>query len=131
VQPRAPKRGCDCASSTSSSPMRQACVIVERVRSRRWFVSILFRVFLLGVAGLGCGASEGGNTRVRTRGSAKPAQLAVEIDLAQAVIDGASGSGKSLRRAAGSQQLTSRQLADDRLLRRPTVARLTRADYHD
>jgi hypothetical protein len=89
--------------------MRQACAIVERVRSP---VSILFLVFLLGVAGLGCGASEGGKTSVRTRARADPAQLAVEIDLAQAVIDGASGSGKSLQRAAGSQQLAFRQLAD-------------------
>jgi soluble lytic murein transglycosylase-like protein len=105
--------------------MRQACAIVERVRSRRWSVSILFLLFLVGVAGLGCGASKGGNTKVHTRGLAQPAQLAVEIDRAQAVIDGASGSGASLQRAAGSQQLAFRRLADHRLLRRPTVARLT------
>jgi membrane-bound lytic murein transglycosylase B len=100
----------------------QACAIVERVRSP---VSILFLVFLLGVAGLGCGASEGGNTRVRTRGLAEPAQLAVEIDRAQAVIDGVSGSGASLQRAAGSQQLAFRQLAEHRALRRRTLLRLT------
>src|SRR5207248_2427511 len=101
------------------------CAILERVRSRRWFVSVLLLMLLLGLAGLGCCAGEGGNTTMRTRELAEPAQLAAEINRAQAVVDGASGSGASLRRAADSQQLAFRQLADHRLLRRPTLARLT------
>jgi membrane-bound lytic murein transglycosylase B len=56
-----------------------------------------------------------------------PAQLAVEINRSQAVIDGASRAGTSLRRAAGSQQLAFRQLADRQPLRRPTLARLAPA----
>jgi soluble lytic murein transglycosylase-like protein len=96
-----------------------------RVRSRRWSVSILFLVFLLGVAGLGCGASEGGNTTVSTQRPARQVQLAVEINRAQAVIDGASGSEAGLQRAASSQQLAFRQLADHPPLRRPTLRRLT------
>jgi membrane-bound lytic murein transglycosylase B len=82
-------------------------------------------VFLLGLAGLGCGASDGANTSVSTRRLGDPAQLAVEIDRSQAVFDDASGSGASLQRAAVTQQLAFRQLADHRLLRRPTLARLT------
>jgi soluble lytic murein transglycosylase-like protein len=60
-----------------------------------------------------------------TRRVAGPGQLAVEIDRSQAVIDGASRAGASLRRAAVSQQLSFRKLADRRPLRRPTLARLT------
>ena len=82
-------------------------------------------MFLLGLAGLGCGASDGANTSVSTRRLGDPAQLAVEIDRSQAVLDDASGSGASLQRAAVTQQLAFRQLADHRLLRRPTLARLT------
>jgi hypothetical protein len=84
-------------------------------------------LLLLGVAGLGCGSSEGGNTTVSTRPLADPAQLAAEIDHAQAIIEGASGSEASLQQAAGSQQLAFRQLADHRALRQPTIGRLTRA----
>jgi membrane-bound lytic murein transglycosylase B len=94
------------------------------MRSRRWFLSSVFVVFLLGLAGLGCGASEGANATMSTRRLADPAQLAVEIDRSQAVIDEASGSGASLQQAAVSQQLAFRQLADHRLFRRPTLARL-------
>jgi membrane-bound lytic murein transglycosylase B len=82
---------------------------------------------MLGVAGLGCGASKGGNTTRSTRRLADPAQLAAEIDRAQAVIDGASESGAALARAASSEQLAFRQLVDHRSLRRPTIARLTPA----
>lgn len=52
-------------------------------------------------------------------------QLAAEIDRSQAVLDDASGSGARLQRAAVSQQLAFRQLADNRTLRRPILARLT------
>jgi membrane-bound lytic murein transglycosylase B len=90
-------------------------------------VSVVLVLVVLGVVGLGCGASKGGNIAVRTPAKADPAQLALEIDRSQAVIDGASGSGASLRRAAGSQQLAFRQLADHRSLRRPTLRRLTPA----
>jgi membrane-bound lytic murein transglycosylase B len=86
----------------------------------------VFVVFLLSLAGLGCGASDAGTTGVvGTRRLAGPAQLAAEIDRSQAVIDGGSQAGARLRRAGGSQQLAFRQLADRRLLRRPTLARLT------
>ncbi len=81
-------------------------------------------MLLLGSVGLGCGASHAGNTGMGTRRLTDPAQLALEIDRSQAVIDGASRAGASLRRAAGSQQLTFRQLADRRPLRRLTLARL-------
>jgi soluble lytic murein transglycosylase-like protein len=56
--------------------------------------------------------------------AAGPAQLAFEIDRSQAVIDGVSRAGASLRRAAVSQQLSFRQLAERRSLRRPTLVRL-------
>jgi soluble lytic murein transglycosylase-like protein len=85
----------------------------------------VFVVFLIGLAGLGCGSSDGANTTVSTGRLADPAQLAVEIDRSQAVLDDASGSGARLQRAAVSQQLAIRQLADHRPLRRPTLARLT------
>jgi soluble lytic murein transglycosylase-like protein len=62
---------------------------------------------------------------MRTRPAASPARLAIEIDRSQAVIDGASGAGSGLRRAALSQQLSFRKLADSGSLRRPTLARLT------
>jgi membrane-bound lytic murein transglycosylase B len=82
-------------------------------------------VFLLGLAVLGCGASSEANTTVSSRRLADAAQLAVEIDRSQAVLEAASGSGASLQRAAVTQQLAFRQLADHRLLRRLTLARLT------
>ena len=81
-------------------------------------------MLLLGSVGLGCGASHAGNTGMGTRRLTDPAQLALEIDRSQAVIDSASRAGASLRRAAGSQQLAFRQLADRRPLRRLTLARL-------
>jgi Transglycosylase SLT domain len=96
-----------------------------RVRSRRLSVSVVLVLGLLGVAGPGCGASQGENTAVRTQARADPAQLALEINRSQALIDGASGSEASLQRATGSQQLAFRQLADHRALRRPTMRRLT------
>lgn len=95
------------------------------MRSRRRLLSSALVVCLLAVAGLGCGASEGGTATTGSRTSADPARLAAEIDRAQAVIDDASGSQASLQRAALSQQLSFRQLADRRPLRRPTLARLT------
>jgi soluble lytic murein transglycosylase-like protein len=49
-------------------------------------------------------------------------QLATEINRSQTVIDGTSRSG--LQRAATTQQLAFRQLADHRSLRRPTLVRL-------
>lgn len=54
----------------------------------------------------------------------KPAQLAVEIGRAQAVIDRAPESGAVLRRAARSQQLAFRRLGDHPFLRHSTLARL-------
>jgi membrane-bound lytic murein transglycosylase B len=78
---------------------------------------------LLPLAGVGCGASKGGNTTLSKRHGADPAQLAAEIDRSQAVIDG-SGSEGSLQQAAASQQLAFRQLADNRVLRRATLRRL-------
>jgi hypothetical protein len=83
-------------------------------------------VLLAGSAGLGCGASDGANNTASIRPLPSPAQLAGEIDRAQAVLDGQSGSALGLQRAAVSQQLAFRQLADRRLLRRPTLARLSR-----
>jgi soluble lytic murein transglycosylase-like protein len=82
-------------------------------------------VLLAGSAGLGCGASYGANGTASNRPLASPAQLAGEIDRAQAVLDNQSGSALGLRGAAVSQQLAFRQLADHRPLRRPTLARLT------
>lgn len=82
-------------------------------------------VLLLLVVGLGCGTSSGAITTVGTRQVARPAQLATEIDRSQTIIDGASRSG--LQRAAITQQLAFRELAEHRALRRPTVARLTPA----
>jgi membrane-bound lytic murein transglycosylase B len=79
------------------------------------------------VAGAGCGATEGGNTTASSRHGADPAQLAVEIDRSQKVIDGRSGSEASLAQAAASQQLTFRQLAENGALRRPTLRRLAPA----
>jgi soluble lytic murein transglycosylase-like protein len=80
------------------------------------------------LAGVGCGASDAGNTGVAgTQQLGDPAQLAVEINRSQAVIDGAARAGASLRRAASSQQLAFRRLADRRPLRRPTLARLAPA----
>ena len=94
--------------------------------SRRWFVPTLLVVLSLGVAGPGCGASKGADTALSTPRSADPAQLAVEINRSQTVIDAASASQASLRRAADSQQLAFRQLAEPLSLRRPTLRRLTR-----
>jgi membrane-bound lytic murein transglycosylase B len=105
--------------------MMQACAIVERVRSRRWSVSVVLVVVLPGVTGLGCGASKRGNTTVSTRARAEPAQLAAEINRSQTVIDGASGSDASLQQAAGSQQLAFRELGGHRALRSSTMLRLT------
>lgn len=85
-------------------------------------------MLLLGLAGLGCGASDAGNTGVAgTRRLGDPAQLAVEINRSQAVIDGASRPRANLSRAASSQQLAFRRLADRRPLRRPTLGRLAPA----
>jgi membrane-bound lytic murein transglycosylase B len=118
----------DGSSSTPKDPDEtHASAIVEPVRSRRLSVSVVLVLVLLGAAGLGCGASQGGNTTVSAEAQADPAQLAVEIDRSQAVIDGAWGSEASLRRAAGAQQLAFRQLADHRSLRRRTMLRLTPA----
>lgn len=94
----------------------------ECVRVRRRCAFIAPGVLLLVAAGLGCGASRGAITTVRTR-SADPVRLATEIDRSQRVIDGESHAG--LQRAAISQQLAFRQLADHRSLRRPTLMRLT------
>jgi Transglycosylase SLT domain len=91
------------------------------VRLRRSLVLVVLVLFLL--PGAGCGTSKGENTTLSSRQGADPAQLAVEIDRAQAVIDG-SGSKASLQQAAASQQLAFRQLADNRALRRPTLRRL-------
>lgn len=96
------------------------------MRSRRGFVSGVLAVLLAGSAGVGCGVSNGANSTASNRPLASPAQLAGEIDRAQAVLDNQSGSALGLRRAAVSQQLAFRQLADHRPLRRPTLARLTR-----
>jgi hypothetical protein len=95
------------------------------VRSARGFLSGVLVVLLAGSAGVGCGASNGANSRASNRPLTSPAQLAGEIDRAQAVIDNQSGSALGLQRAAVSQQLAFRQLADHRPLRRPTLARLT------
>src|SRR5690349_19850878 len=117
--------------ATSTSPRsrsRRSCSRCTRrsaeLRSLRLLSSALV-VCLLAVAGLGCGASEGGTATTGSRTSADPARLAAESDRAQAVIDDASGSQASLQWAALSQQLSFRQLADRRPLRRPTLARLT------
>jgi hypothetical protein len=82
-------------------------------------------VLLAGSASVGCGASNGANGTASNRPLASPARLAGEIDRAQAVLDNQSGSALRLHRAAVSQQLAFRQLADHRPLRRPTLARLT------
>ena len=80
---------------------------------------------LLAVSVLGCGASKGGKTSATAQRLANPTQLAVGIDRAQEVIEGASGFGARLQQAARSEQLAFRQLADHRGLRRATVARLS------
>lgn len=97
------------------------------MRSWRRSSSIVLVTLLLGLASLGCGASDAGNTSVGAPRLADPAQLAIEIDRSQAVIDSASGAGASLQRAARSQQLSFWQLAYRRPLRRPTLARLAPA----
>lgn len=94
--------------------------------SQRWLVPTLLVVLSLGLAGPGCGASRGANTALSRPRLADPAQLAVEINRSQAVIDAASGSPASLQRAADSQQLAFRQLADHRSVRSPTLLRLPR-----
>jgi soluble lytic murein transglycosylase-like protein len=94
------------------------------VKARRWSVWVVLVLFLLGGAGAGCGQSKGRTPTVSGRHGADPAQLAAEIGRAQAVIDGGSGSEASLRRAAVSQQLAFRQLADNRALRKLMLRRL-------
>jgi membrane-bound lytic murein transglycosylase B len=84
----------------------------------------LFVVFLVGPAGLGCGASGGANSTVSSRRPESAARLAVEINRSQAIVD-ASAFGARLQRAAVSQQLAFRQLVDHQSLRGPTLARLT------
>lgn len=95
------------------------------MRSARGFLAGGFIVFLVGSAGLGCGSNEGANSQASNRPLTNPAHLAREIDRSQAVIDNAAGSAVRLQRAALSQQLAFRQLAEHRPLRRPTLARLT------
>lgn len=95
------------------------------MRSERGFLTGLFVVLLVGSAGLGCGASSGANSTTSDRSLANPPQLAGEIDRSQAVLDNAAAPAVRLQRAAVSQQLAFRQLADHRSLRRPTLARLT------
>ena len=95
------------------------------MRSLQGFVSGVLVVLLVGCAGLGCGARNGAKSTASNRLLASPAQLAGEIDRAQAVLDSQSGSALGLQRAAVTQQLAFRQLADHRRLRRPTLARLT------
>jgi membrane-bound lytic murein transglycosylase B len=72
---------------------------------------------LLAAVLLGCGASH----------ATSRAPLAAEIDRAQATIDDASASPASLEKAAQSEQLAFRELADRLALRQPTLARLAPA----
>jgi soluble lytic murein transglycosylase-like protein len=81
---------------------------------------------LLGAAAmLGCGATGRSSTDATTRHPLVPAQLAVRIEAAQEVVDGKSGSGTRLQKAAWSEQLAFRQLVDHPRLRRPTLPRLS------
>jgi hypothetical protein len=122
---RAQRRCCEGSLFIANgAPMRRRLRHSGRVGSWRSCVSVVLVLVLLGVVGLGCGASGSGGGTVGRGARSDPARLALEIDRAQAVIDGGSGSGASLRRAAASQQLAFRELADTRALRRPTLRRL-------
>jgi membrane-bound lytic murein transglycosylase B len=67
---------------------------------------------------VGCGTS-------RSATPPRPAVLATEIDRAQRSIDDPSASPSTLREAARTEQLAFRELADERPLRRATLARLS------
>jgi membrane-bound lytic murein transglycosylase B len=86
--------------------------------------SIPVVVLLLGAAVVGCGGSQAARATTRLPGDASA--LARQIDRAQATIDDPSAPTASLAKAARSQQLAFRDLADDRRLRRATLARLSR-----
>jgi hypothetical protein len=93
----------------------------------RRFVWIGLVVPLLGVALLGCGATQVTTAQAQRAGTVPaPSTLAVEIDRAQTVID-TSASATRLQKAAVAQQLSFRQLAIHPTLRRPTLARLSPA----
>ena len=74
---------------------------------------------------LGCAATGRSSNDSTGRHPLDPARLAVRIDGAQKVVDGMSGSGGRLQKAAWSEQLAFRQLADHPRLRRPTLTRLS------
>ena len=98
--------------------------MLSEVRRGSRLVLVLF--LLLGAAVMpGCAATGRSSTDVTTRHPLDPARLAVRIDGAQTVVDGASGSARRLRKAARSEQLAFRQLADHPRLRRSTLMRLS------
>lgn len=71
---------------------------------------------------LGCGA----NQPTRAPSTSNPAALATEIDRAQETIDDPSATPAELQKAARTEQLAFRELANRRSLRRATLARLSR-----
>jgi soluble lytic murein transglycosylase-like protein len=94
------------------------------VRWRRRSFATTIVVILLGMGAQGCGEGAREGTTAPRR-FADPAQLAAEIDRAQLVIEGGSGSRSRLRRAALSEQLAFRALSEHPHLRRPTMQRLS------
>lgn len=92
-----------------------------------WSCVVALCGLLLGMPFVGCGAGRAARAQQPRERAGDPTVLAARIDSAQAVIDKPSATAADLQRAARSQQLALRELADHRSSRRSVLTRLSPA----